>query len=82
MPHHIKRPKSRVAFIAAVTLPLSVYIVPGNAQEQAPVVDEVIEEQSEANDSAQQSQAVINTLDEDIVVDIAATREARLRKYQ
>ena len=77
MPHHVKRPTMSGAIAAVIVLLLSLQIVPGRAQEQTPDVDDVIDEQSEANDSAQQSQAVVNALDDEIVVDIAATREAR-----
>ena len=77
MPHHVKRQTASAAISAVIALLLSLSTGPGSAQEQTPNVDEVIDEQSEATDSAQQSQAVVNALDDDIITDIAATREAR-----
>lgn len=74
MPHHVKRPISFPIAVAGIALLLS---APGHAQEPPLSIDEVIDEQSEANELSRQSQAAINALDDDIVVDIAATREAR-----
>lgn len=76
MPHHVKRIAFAVAGIAGLTFWLA---FPGllNAQEQSPDVDEVIGEQSTSNEASRQSQAIVNNLDDQIAVDIAATREAR-----
>jgi hypothetical protein len=52
-------------------------LAPGTATAQDANIDDALEQQSTTNEAAQQSQDLIDTLDDDIVADIGSNRAAR-----
>ena len=77
MPHTMK-PAGMNKFIRSVGgLCLAVICIANSAFGQDADVDAVVDEQAATSEAAQQSQELIDSLDESISDDIAATRVAR-----
>lgn len=80
MPHYVKRERFRLPAISK--LALCIFMMgsissPWAQDAEDADIDDVLEQQSSTNEESQQSQGVIDTLDDDISSDIARNRAAR-----
>jgi len=77
MPHHVKRSVFRVTGVLEFSLCILVMGCLGTARAQDTDIEAALEQQSATIEQSQQSQELINTLDDDIGSDIAENRDAR-----